>query len=347
MRRREFLIGAAAAAGLAGTRRGWAQTPNRDPAKLARIAIMTLSFQPILKSANQEFADASRPAGSADPARTLDLMDIGQVYADKWGVHNVELQHTHLPSTEEAWLKDFKARLAKTKSQVSNINLEFGTMNISAPQWGQRVQAIDLTKQWIDHAVTLGCPRVMVNQGQPTQENKQVTIETLKAMGDYGKSKGIKVAMENRGGAPPANPTLVGRAGAAAAPAPPPTPEAQARLAAGQVYVGPPPHELLVEIIKGSGTHANCDMGNFPDQATQHAGIRMMLPLTDGNTHVKMNTQRYDLPAALKLAKELGYTGLFSIEANANLTANPASPNMGPDPYENVQKIYDVLMANI
>jgi hypothetical protein len=38
------------------------------------------------------------------------------------------------------------------------------------------------------------------------------------------------------------------------------------------------------------------------------------------------------------------YTGLFSIEANANLTNSPNSPDMGADPYANVQKIYDVLL---
>jgi hypothetical protein len=93
-----------------------------------------------------------------------------------------------------------------------------------------------------------------------------------------------------------------------------------------------------VEIIKGSGTYANCDIGNFPDQQTQHAGIRAMFPLTDGNCHVKLNPARYDLPAALKLTRELQYTGLYSIEAGGN---------MGPDPYQNVQNIYDVLLANI
>ena len=75
------------------------------------------------------------------------------MYADRYGVHNVELQHSYLPSTEESWLKDFRARLAKTRSQVSNINLEFGaTMTISADSPVGRLQAIDLTKQWINHA---------------------------------------------------------------------------------------------------------------------------------------------------------------------------------------------------
>ena len=36
---------------------------------------------------------------------------------------------------------------------------------ISARQRFVRLETIDLTKQWIDHAVVLGCPRVMINQG--------------------------------------------------------------------------------------------------------------------------------------------------------------------------------------
>jgi sugar phosphate isomerase/epimerase len=271
---------------------------------------MSLSFGNILKNANQP----------DDPARTLDLMDIGQMYADRFGIHHVELQHTHIPSTEEVWLKEFRARLAKTNSQVTNINLEFGALTVSAPDFVLRLQAIDLTKRWIDHAVTLGCPRVMVNQGALTQESKQVAIAALKPIGAYGKAKRIMVGIENRG-AP--------RSGARATPAAPPTPPAT-----------PPPidYTLLVEVIKAAGVYANCDLGNFTDQESQHAGIRAMLPLTDGNCHVKLNPSRYDLPKALALTKELGYKGLYSIEAGVN---------MGPDPYENTKKILDVILANI
>jgi hypothetical protein len=320
MNRRDFLVGAAAAAGLAGTRRGWAQV--RDQAKLARVAIMSLGFNSILKT----------PGQPDNPARTLDVMDLGQMYADRYGVHNVEMQHSHFPSTEETWLKDFRARLARTTSQVTNINLEFGPQNISADDPALRQQALDRTKQWVDYAAALGCPRIMVNQGAPTQENKGVATETLKAMGAYGKTKNVMVAMENRGGgggrrgaAPPGAP------GAPPAPATPPVAAAPA---------GPAAYILLVEIIKGSGTYANCDLGNFPDQDTQHAGMRAMFPLTDGNCHVKLNPARYDLPAALALTRELGYKGLYSIEAGGGGAA-------GADPHENVQRIYDVLLANL
>jgi sugar phosphate isomerase/epimerase len=265
-------------------------------------------------------------------------MDIGELYADRWGVHNVELQHNHMLSTEDAWLREFRAKLAKTNSKVTNINLEFGTQNISAADYPSRVQAIDLTKRWIEHAVTLGSPRVMINQGIPTQENKTVATATLKIMADYGRSKGVMVGVENRGAYSP----LPGQAPAATqgpAPAPSATPVPQ----------GPPAYLLLVEIIKGAGAYANCDMGNFPDQQMQHAGMRAMLPLTDGNTHVKINPLRYDLPAGLALARELGYKGLFSIEANTpNPTAPPQPGNpMTQDPYKNQQIIYDVLVEHI
>jgi len=312
MKRREFLIGAAAAAGLVRPRRGWAQA--RDQAKLARVAIMSLSFNSILKN----------PSQSDNPARTLDILDLGQMLADRYGVHNVEMQHSHFPSTEAGYLKDFREKLAKTKSRVTNINLEFGPQNISAADPALRQQAIDRTKEWIDHASALGCPRIMVNQGAPSQENKDVAIAALKAMGDYGKSRNIMVAMENRGGGG-------GRQGPAAPGATPASP-------APPAPVSPPAWVLLVEIIKGSGTYANCDLGNFPDQDTQHAGIRGMFPLTDGNCHVKLNPARYDLPAALALVKQLRYTGLYSIEAGGGA---------GTDPYQNVQNIYDVLLPNM
>ena len=89
-------------------------------------------------------------------------------------------------------------------------------------------------------------------------------------------------------------------------------------------------------MIKASGTYANVDIGNLGDQPIQHAGIRAMFPLTDGNCHVKLNPARYDLPTALALVKEVGYKGLYSIEGSTT-----------GDPYDNVQQIYDVLVANI
>ena len=106
----------------------------------------------------------------------LEFNDLPQMFADRYKVHNLEIQHSHFASTEPSYFKDVLARLAKTKSRVTNINLELGNMNISSPDPVLRAQAVDLTKAWIDHAVTLGSPRVMVNQGPLTPENKPTAI---------------------------------------------------------------------------------------------------------------------------------------------------------------------------
>ena len=199
MNRREFFSTTAAGVGaLAATRFGWAaQTvdPKVDWKKvrqstLDRIAIMTLNFQSILKV----------PDTQDSPNRTLELFDIGEMLADTYGVHKVEFQHYHLASVEPSYFKDLRSKLEKSKSRATQINLEFSGLNISAPQQRDRLLAIDLTKMWIDHAVTLGAQRVMINQGQPTHENKVHSIPTLKAMVDYGKSKNIIVSVETRGG---------------------------------------------------------------------------------------------------------------------------------------------------
>jgi hypothetical protein len=305
MRRREFLMTAAAVAGAARTRPGWAQGANQSkPATLDRIAIMTLNFQRMLKLPDQ-------PDG---PERTLELFDLPQMLADRYGVHKVEFQHYHIPSTEPSYLKELRARIEKTRSRMTQINLEFGMLNMSAPELRNRLMAIDLTKMWVDHAVMLGAQRVMINQGQPTQENKVYGIPALKAMADYGKSKGIIVSVETRGG---------GGGNRGAAPTTPPPP-------AGRVV-----WTLLAEIIKGAGAYANVDVGGAgaADQEELHACLKTMFPMTAGTMHTRVNP-RWDLATAIKfLENELGYKGLYTIESS--------------NAHEGTKEIYDVVVATL
>ena len=197
MKRREFLLSAAqlgAMAALAASVRAHASAgqASAPPAKLARVAIMTLNFHALLKLPDQP----------SSPERTLDVFDLPEMYADTYGVHNLEWQHYHLPATEPSFYKEVRARVDKAKSRVSQVVVEFGGLNVSAPAHNflPRLQAIDLTKVWIDRCVVLGCPRIMVNQGQLTRENLAIAVETLKAMVAYGAAHGVKVTLETRGG---------------------------------------------------------------------------------------------------------------------------------------------------
>src|SRR5258705_4650248 len=99
MRRRDFLMGTAAISAAGATRRLWAQSPDPDrQAKLARIAVLTLNFQSVLKS-------PERPNG------TIDLMDLPDMFADRFGVHYVEVFCTHFQSTESSYFKAFSDRV--------------------------------------------------------------------------------------------------------------------------------------------------------------------------------------------------------------------------------------------
>src|SRR3954466_12580679 len=115
MKRRDFLITSAISAGTGAI--GGGQPSRRtepDRTKLDRIGIMTLSFNSVLKNA----------AHPDDPKRTLDILDAPQMIADRFGVHIVELQHSHFASTEASYLKELRTRLNKAKSHVNQICLE-------------------------------------------------------------------------------------------------------------------------------------------------------------------------------------------------------------------------------
>lgn len=322
MKRREFLMSAASIAAAAGSRSIWAQAPKGvKQSTLDRIAIMTLNFQNILKVPDVE----------ENPNRTLELFDIAEMIADQYAVHKVEFQHYHIPSTEPSYLKELRNRIEKSKSRMTQINLEFSGLNMSAPRVRDRLMAIDLTKMWIDHAAMLGAQRVMINQGaqggtvnvMPTHENKVYGIPTLKTMADYGKSKGIIVSVETRG-AGGGGRGRGGTDGQAASAPPPPPPMPQPEVWA-----------LLAEILKGSGALANVDVGGAgaTSQEELHQCLRLLIPMTAGSIHTRVN-QRWDLATAIKfLEHDLGYKGLYTIEANNG--------------HEGTQPIYDVVVATL
>jgi len=291
--RREFIIGSVTVLG--GLQISAQKQVRPDPSKLARLAVMTLSFDRVLKTARHP----------DDANRTLDLLQVPQMIATRYGIHYVEFQHSHFMSTEPSYLKEVRDGLRRANSRMNQICLEFGILNISSPDPVLRIETVDLSKRWIDIAANIGCPRVMVNQGTLAPEVRQAAVAALKEIAEYGRKRKIFVTMENRGhGATATNPSW----------------------------------EVVVELIKAAGIYANPDTGNFPDEASRTTGLREMYPLSSGSSHVHYDPERYSEANAIAIAKQVGYKGLYSIEATA---AN------GPDPYIAVQTIVDELVKDL
>jgi sugar phosphate isomerase/epimerase len=119
--------------------------------------------------------------------------------AEHYGIHRVEFQHNHFLSTEQDYLLELRNRVKKAKSMIHQINLEFSGLNVSATNGDLRIQAIDLTKRWIDIAAFIGCDYVMINQGTVTSETNPTAIDACKKIVAYGRAKKVGVSMENRG----------------------------------------------------------------------------------------------------------------------------------------------------
>jgi hypothetical protein len=265
--RKAFLMSAASAS-------SWAQRP--DQAKLDRIAVMSLCFAPLLKG-------TARPG---NPKAMLDLMDLGGMVAERYGIHRVEFQHVDFPSADPGYFEEFRRRMNAANSRTHQINLDFANVNVSSPDPTIRLETIELTKRWIDHAATLDCPRVMLNHGGLDPEVRLSAVETLKTIGAYGKTKSVFVTMDP----------------------------------------GNAPWEVVVETAKASGIWVTPDCGNFPDKQSRAAALPVLYRMTAGSSHVTHVPDRFDTADAIGISKEAGYNGVFSIVTSSRNSRDPYAP---------------------
>jgi sugar phosphate isomerase/epimerase len=329
MKRRDFLVSAAVtAATVVGLPGQGAQTPapgggrqggpgeqgrgaaggrGRGPApvapeKLARISLMTLNFNAYVKNPNNQ---------NPTPEQTLTPFDLPKMYVENYGVHNIEYQHQTIvqSETDPAFIKELKARLDENKMTMTQINLEFGTVqSISYKEASGRQEAVDHVKQWIDIASQYGCPRVMINQQQVqlTKETREGAVAAMKAMADYGRPKNVKVSVETRGAGTPEYLQQIG---------------------------GVKPWEFMLGVIKDAGANSNVDIGNVGamNQQELHDCIKAWLPTSSGNMHIK-SSPFWDIGQTVKFTESLGYKGLYSIEVAR---------------HEGVRIVYNTILANL
>lgn len=111
MKRRDFLIGSAAAAATVAT--GAAQDIVAM-SKLERVGAM-VNF-PGLKSTR----DWSQPI----PPGPVDIMDVPDLLAHQYQIHNVEVQQFHFLSMEPSYFEQFLGRLKKANSRMVDMPLE-------------------------------------------------------------------------------------------------------------------------------------------------------------------------------------------------------------------------------
>jgi sugar phosphate isomerase/epimerase len=305
-----------------GRGRGRGGPANVSAEKLARIEIMTLNHESMIKLPWQE----------ATPQRTLDIFDLPQYYVDTYGVRNVQFQSDHVAQNDDnpdlSYIRELRAKLDAAGAKAHQINIEIGTMAQMGPDGkaaalsgDARAAWLARAKKWVDLSPVLGVTRLMHNQGALTDDSKAGVTSLWKDLQDYATPKGIKISGETRGSGVPTQ----GR-GRGQAPAPAPDMPEPERLR----YVW----GILWDCTLGSGGYTNLDFGGetrFHNQQELHDAIKGLLPRNGGGMHTRVSPT-WDLGTAIKYAESLGYKGMYTIE----VSEDPA-----------VRIIYNAILANL
>lgn len=313
MKRRDFLTGIAAGSALASWMAADGYTalqavqrtrkPARHPVdKRARIAISSWSFHNYFRSTREQAFNL--------PGSMLALLDFPEMMVDRYKVHNFEFVAPHFASTEATYLREIKSHLVRTRSRLVSIPVDIEEIDtaggLSDPDLKVRSRAIEASEKWIDVAHNLGAAAVRCDPGKMDPANLTLTVASYKKLAAYGKSKGVRVIIENHGG------------------------------------VGSEHPEELVRLFKqvgGDFIGALPDFGNFPDETTRERGLPLLFPFARVVCHAKGlefdasgNETQYDFAKCIAIAKNSGYKGVYSVEYE------------GPgDPYDGVQKVVNEL----
>ena len=295
MKRREFIGGVAAIFGTAaGSEVVGQASPTDIGKKLERVCVSSWSFHNLFTSTHDERA----PAISGKP---LDILDLPDMSADRFQVHNIEVVSPHFASTEKSYLDEFKGRLARAHSRLVNIPVDYDELwdqpALSATDSKERGKAVELYTKWIDIAKDLAAPSIRCDPGKVNPEDLTATITSYKTLVSRARPKEIHIIVENHGGIVSKQP------------------------------------EVLVKILKESGAGALPDFGNFPDEETREHGLRLLFPLAVSLCHAKLRQGKMDFGRCIRISKETGFKGVYSIEAGGQ-----------GDPYEAVQQVRDELI---
>jgi sugar phosphate isomerase/epimerase len=201
------------------------------------------------------------------------------------GLDGVELTAYYFPDTERSTLHSLKRHCLLEGMHI--LGTAVGS-NFTQNDSDKRREQVAMTKTWIEHSVTLGAPCIRVfagpiPEGVTEEEAMQRAFTCLEECIAFASERGVVVALENHGG-------VTSRA--------------------EQVM-------RFVDRFSGPWFGLNLDFGNF--RSDPYAEFARCAPHAV-TTHVKRTLhgasgpERVDYARVVKVMRDAGYRGYFSIE---------------------------------
>ncbi|HEX4208466.1 MAG TPA: TIM barrel protein [Ktedonobacteraceae bacterium] len=160
-----------------------------------RLSVSTWSLHRTLGSADRYGPEH----GLHIPAHTtgsdaLPLLELPRRLAE-FGIHTLEICYFHLPSLEREYLAELRAALEEAQVELFSLLIDNG--DITHPVHAERDTA--WISSWIDIAGLLGAKRarVIAGKAEPTMENIQTSVRTLRHFAERAEASNVRLMTEN------------------------------------------------------------------------------------------------------------------------------------------------------
>lgn len=133
------------------------------------------------------------------PGGTMKLLDFPRMVVERFQVKGIEPLDQHFPSTDAAYVENFRKALDSAGTHVVNIPVGQVHGSFYDTDDARRNLAIATSKHWVDVAVALGSPgiRVHLRGVKGVQPDAALASASLREVAEYGQRKQIVVNLEN------------------------------------------------------------------------------------------------------------------------------------------------------
>lgn len=294
--RRQFFQTSAA---LAGTTTLLGAEPHLDfPSNpRGRLSLTSWPFRRIMETPGNTDRDRSKPG--------MDAKDFASMAVERFGIHNINPLTSHFRSTDPGYLEELRNAVAKAGSHI--VDLGHGGRSFYHPDQAKRQAAIEFGKKGVDIALMIGSPSVRqhINGAPGVKPNVDLTAETLGEVAAYGEKKNIVVNLENDA-AVSENPFF---------------------LVAVIEKVGSPYLRALPDFANSMNLGGGAEE-NYKAVTAMFRHVFNIAHVKDAYADDKGQVRSVDLDRLFGIAKQAGYRGYFSIEAE-----------LPGDPFANTAKV--------
>jgi sugar phosphate isomerase/epimerase len=294
--RRRFFRASAAAAGATAL---FGAEPHLDfPTNPRhRLSLTSWPFRRIMDTSGNSERDRSKPG--------LDAKDFAAMAIQRFGIPNINPLTAHFRSTDPAYLEELRNAVAKAGSHIADLG--HGGRTFYHPDKAKRQAAVEFGKKGVDIALAIGSPssRQHINGAPEMKADVALAAESLGELAEYGEKKNIVINLEN-----------------------------DAPVAESPFFLVEVMEKVRSPYLRGLPDFANSmNLGrgaeeNYKGVAAMFRHVFNMAHVKDSYTDDQGQVQPVDLARLFGIAKQAGYRGYFSIEAE-----------MPGDPFANTAKV--------